>query len=536
MKACTIIIPSRNEEFIGITIQNILQNIEGDTNIIAVLDGYDTPIPDIPNDPRVEIIKLETSIGQRAATNLGCQHTDAKYIVKTDAHCAFDKGFDVKLMAKMQDNYTMIPIMYNLHAFDWVCPKGHRRYQGPSGVCKECGEPTVKDILWKEKRSPESTAFRFDNTMHFQYMGEYKHRQEYRDALAKDGLTDTMSIQGSFFMITRDKYKELDICDEKHGSWGQQGVEVACKTWLSGGRVVCNHDTWYSHMFRTQGGDFGFPYKLSGNQVARAREYSRELFKEGKWDKAIHPLSWLIEKFSPLPDWGESKGILYYTDNELDEEIMYKCQQQLLPIKKHHRIVSVSLKPVENFGDNIVYPAERGHLMMFKQILAGLKELKTDIVFFTEHDVLYHHSHFDFTPPKKDVFYYNTNVWRLRMSDGHAVRTDDCRQLSGLCAYRELLIDQFEKRVKYVEEHGYCNRVGFEPGTHNRIPELSGTSDRRESKYPNIDLRHGKNVTKSKWSPDQYRNKRFAEGWQETDNLPGWGHFKYLWKKIPRLM
>ncbi len=35
----------------------------------------------------------------------------------------------------------------------------------------------------------------------------------------------------------------------------------------------------------------------------RAREYSRDLWLNDKWDKAIHPLSWLIEKFAPVPDW-----------------------------------------------------------------------------------------------------------------------------------------------------------------------------------------------------------------------------------------
>lgn len=49
-----------------------------------------------------------------------------------------------------------------------------------------------------------------------------------------------------------------------YGSWGNQGIEVACKTWLSGGRVLVNHNTWYAHMFRTQGAEFGFPYPQSG--------------------------------------------------------------------------------------------------------------------------------------------------------------------------------------------------------------------------------------------------------------------------------
>jgi hypothetical protein len=106
-------------------------------------------------------------------------------------------------------------------------------------------------------------------------------------------------------MATRKKYWELNLCDEEFGSWGQQGTEVACKTWLSGGEVKVNKKTWYSHLFRTQGSDFGFPYPQSSRQIENARKRSRELFLNDKWPKAIHPFSWLLEKFKPIPDWTE---------------------------------------------------------------------------------------------------------------------------------------------------------------------------------------------------------------------------------------
>jgi hypothetical protein len=150
------------------------------------------------------------------------------------------------------------------------------------------------DIVWNPKRNPQSTAYRFDKDLHFQYWTEYKKRQS-------GDLVETMSIQGSCFLLTREKYFELDICDEAHGSWGQQGTEVACKTWLSGGRCIVNKKTWYAHMFRTQGGDFGFPYPNHG--IEQARKYSKDLWLNNKWDKAIHPLDWLVEKFAPVPDW-----------------------------------------------------------------------------------------------------------------------------------------------------------------------------------------------------------------------------------------
>ena len=152
------------------------------------------------------------------------------------------------------------------------------------------------DVVWRAKKSPNSTAYRFDKNLKFAYWSDYKKKQ-------KGDLVETMSLQGSCFMMTRDRYWELDICDEAHGSWGQQGTEVALKTWLSGGRVLVNKKTWYAHMFRTQGGDFGFPYPLTGKAVQKARDHSRILFVEGTWDKAKYPLQWLIDKFSPVPEW-----------------------------------------------------------------------------------------------------------------------------------------------------------------------------------------------------------------------------------------
>lgn len=288
--------------FLERTIRDILSSIRADTEIIAVLDG-EWADPGIPDNPRVTLIYHPESIGQRAAVNEAARLSSSKYIMKVDAHCTFEEGFDVKMLGCMEPDMTMIPVMRNLHAFDWVCPDGHRRYQSPSGPCSVCGKPTERDIVWIAKTNPASRAYRFDRNLHFQYWSDYKKRQT-------GDLVETMSIQGSCFLVTRDKYFELDLCDEKHGSWGQQGTEVACKTWLSGGRVIVNRKTWYAHLFRTQGGDFGFPYSNPGDAQERARIYSKWLWLGNNWCKAIHPLSWLIEKFAPVPDWEPEKEIV----------------------------------------------------------------------------------------------------------------------------------------------------------------------------------------------------------------------------------
>ena len=77
----SIIIPARGEEFLGRTIDDLLENIEGKTEIIAVLDGYrpDPPLEQI--DPRVTIIYNPESIGQRAASNQAARLSKAKYLM-----------------------------------------------------------------------------------------------------------------------------------------------------------------------------------------------------------------------------------------------------------------------------------------------------------------------------------------------------------------------------------------------------------------------------------------------------------------------
>jgi len=157
--------------------------------------------------------------------------------------------------------------------------------------------------MWIGKTNPQSTSYTFDTEPHFQYFEDWKHRPKYKEDKEKTGFTETMSLQGSCFMCTREKWWELELSDEKLGNWGNQGVEVACKTWLSGGRVLVNHKTWYAHMFRTQGGDFGFPWPVSGRDTQKTKNNVKSLFWESKYPKQKLPLSWLIEKFWPVPGW-----------------------------------------------------------------------------------------------------------------------------------------------------------------------------------------------------------------------------------------
>lgn len=517
MTDLSILIPARNEMFLRRTIEDILTNIEGDTEIIAVLDGAWAE-PPIPDHPRVTLVFHPSPIGQRAATNEAARLSSARYVMKVDAHCAFDRGFDVKLMADCQHDWTVIPRMYNLHAFDWVCTDcGGRTYQGPKR-CEKCqGENVEMDLVWKPRLNRRTDFARFDRDLHFQYWGAYERRPQ-----AQAEIADVMCFVGAAFFMERSRYFELGGLDEGHGSWGQMGVEISCKSWLSGGRQVVNKKTWFAHLFRTQPG-FGFPYPITHAEQEAARTYSRRLWQGNGWDRAVHPLRWLIDRFSPVPDWDTPrKGVVYYTDNRLDEAIAAPVRRQLDRAAAGMEVISVSLQPLD-WQRNIHLGLERGYLTMFRQILAGLEASMADIVFLCEHDVLYHPTHFDFTPPRRDVYYYNENVYKVDYQTGHALFYF-ARQTSGLCAYRELLVSHYRRRVALVERDGFSRRMGFEPGTHHRAERVDDIrAEGWMSEYPNIDIRHDQNLTPSRWKKEQFRDQRYTRGWLETESVPGWG-------------
>lgn len=218
-----------------------------------------------------------------------------------------------------------------------------------------------------------------------------------------------------------------------------------------------------------------------------------------------------------------TKGLVYYTDNRLEEKIFMACQKQLNRCMETHKfpIYSVSQKPID-FGINIVMNLERSILSMYKQILRGLTECKTDVIFLIEHDVLYHPSYFDFTPQKTDCFYYNHNMWHVSSGDGRAVHYLH-GDPSQMCAFRDLLLEHYGKVVAHVEKNGIRSSLGFCPPRGIPPEERAGTYEVYMSPVPNVDIRHADAVSRQRMDRSQFRSSRSCRGWTEADNVPGWG-------------
>lgn len=509
----SVIIPARNEIYLQRTIENILENAKGEIEIIAVLDGY-WPDPPIKDDKRVILIHHSESIGQRQSINEAARIARGEYIMKLDGHCAVDKGFDVKLAADCEHDWTVIPRMYNLDHETWL-PKKHKRtdymYIGMAG----------------------------DRLMRAEYFDKGLHQPD-----NDKPIDDIMCCMGPCFFMWKDRFWELGGMDEKHGSWGQMGVEVALKAWLSGGSLKVNKKTWFAHWFRGGGGP-GFPYSISGRDQERARRYSRDLWLNNKWPMQTRKFEWVLEKFTP-PGWGAKKTIIYLTDNTLDEKLAAKCREKLIEAAGDNPIISVSQKPVD-LGRNIcVGEIGRSWMSLQRQLLAGLEAAETKYVAIAEHDCLYTKEHFAWTPPRDDIFYYNANHYLVEWGGNHPELNgmyskwcDDRCALSQLICNREALIGCIKEKLDLIEKGITILRKLGEPGRpHDKVvrgaqvaasgskeylmPYLEGYLKKYtyaifKTDYANLDIRHKTNFTGPK------------RGKHRTYEIPYWGRFENLW-------
>lgn len=296
MDKVSIIIPARNEEYLEPTIKDLLRNAGGDIDILVGLDGY-LPEPQIiTNDARVRFFHFKEPIGQRAMINYLVRQSDAKYIMKLDAHCAVDEGFDVKLKQDCKYDWTVVPTMYNLD-INTFTPKWHK----------------ITNYMYIS--SPDS-----DKPFRPQYFEGKKKDEGRRQPKNDKMIDDVMCCMGCCWFMHKDRFLDQGGCDENHvGGWGQQSVEVSLKAWLSGGSLKVNKNTWFAHWFR---GDVGFPYEMPGSQVEKVREYSRDLWLNDKWPPATRKLQWVIDKFDP-PGWRE-KNMAEFTPEALQSHFYKK--------------------------------------------------------------------------------------------------------------------------------------------------------------------------------------------------------------------
>lgn len=282
MKKTSIIIPSRNEQFLPRTVDDIFAKATGDIEVIVVLDGY-WPNPILEDRPNLILIHRGQAQGMRPAINSAAAISKGDYLMKSDAHCMFAEGFDEVLQTDCDDDWVVVPRRYSLDAENWT-----RMDKGP--------------VDYHYLQCPLSSS---DGGLHG--MRWNKRRDERQDIL----IDDEMSSQGSCWFMSRRHFFDFlgGLSLEGYGDFIQEFQEIGMKTWLGGGQVKVNKKIWYGHLHK--GRRYGRGYKVSRSSWHHGCKYSADLWLNNRWEERVHDFKWLIKRFWPVPSWPEDYESLW---------------------------------------------------------------------------------------------------------------------------------------------------------------------------------------------------------------------------------
>lgn len=288
----SIIIPCYKDPYLQRTIDSLLKNAEGKIEVIPILDGYTPPKP-LKKDPRVKPVILSTNVGMRASINAGVKKAKGKFIMKCDAHCIFGEGYDKIMARNCAENWIMIP----------------RRY-------------SLDDINWKRDEKRPARDYHYltipmrNNGYGICMSNQEWLRRGYERRDPKYDIDDTMSFQGSCWFANRKYYLKhihpLNGSIDAYGPFGGEQTEIGLKYWLGGGANKVIKKTWYAHLSKQPrhyaAGLFDRHYKIN-KHTANSRTWTSKHWINNEEPNMIHPLSWLVEKFWPVPTWPEDKKL-----------------------------------------------------------------------------------------------------------------------------------------------------------------------------------------------------------------------------------
>jgi hypothetical protein len=434
------------------------------------------------------------AIGQRAATNLAAQHQHGALRDEARRALLVDEGFDVKLIAADEElgrpDVTQIPAQYNLHAFNWRCRAcGRETYQGPTPACV-CG-PDANEIGQGAAAVRRVRRLRSRRGLGAAAPAGARQRVGRPRVAGADRVLALRSraalpVLGQLPRSAgRRRASSSTSCraSARASSCGAIGSSSSAASTRRTGLGPVRHGDrlqvlaerrpphrQQAHVVRAPvphaGRRLRLPVPESERAVERARAHSRRLWIDGTWPGATRPLSWLLEKFAPVPDW--------------------TCSGR---------------------------SSRRS------------KRSTADVVFFCEHDVLYHPSHFTFTPPRRRHVLFQPATWRV---DARPVRRCSTTAIKSPASARSraLLLEHYRRRVAHVEAHGFDRAIGFEPSGNARSRALFGDVPVATwmSPAPNVDIKTKYCLTPGRWSQDQFRNKEHVSGL--ADEVPGWGSYE----------
>jgi glycosyltransferase involved in cell wall biosynthesis len=292
MSKLSVIIPSRGdatkqELFLGKTVDDIFNKAVGDVEVIVVLDGY-WPNPPLQDHDGLVVIHRGNPMGMRPAINAAVSIAKGEYLLKCDAHCMFAPGFDQVLKSDCDDNWVVIPGRYSLDPENWAIDnngKSRRDYH-------------YLDFPWPDKPH--------DAGMHGV---EWPQRSRERAGNPEYDIDDNMSFQGSCWFMHKSWFTDFlgGLHSEGYGTFSQEPQEIGNKTWLGGGAVKVNKRTWYAHLHK--GSRYGRMYSMGQQEIIAGHLWSSRHWMNNDEPGMIHPMSWLVELFWPLPGWPEDRSL-----------------------------------------------------------------------------------------------------------------------------------------------------------------------------------------------------------------------------------
>jgi glycosyltransferase involved in cell wall biosynthesis len=291
MDKVSIIIPSRNEEFLAKTVDDIFNKARGEIEVIVICDeNYQELAP----RPNLFVYQKEGKPGLRSAMNQAIDKATGKYIMKTDGHCMFGEGFDVILARDCKDDWVVIPRRYSLIPETWeVNPE----------------RPIIDYEYFVFPWRPDLRSVKTG--------GKWYQRAIDRKELMLD---EALAFQGSCWFTTKDHLRRIggfDITTSTGDEFVCESEELANKTWLSGGKVMVNKRTWYAHLHK---GSRGRGYFINKWPMRAQRLFHNDYWMHDKWPQQIHSMEWLIDKFSPIPGWPEDWKTNSSYENEYNKE------------------------------------------------------------------------------------------------------------------------------------------------------------------------------------------------------------------------
>ncbi len=281
----SILIPAYHEPYLGKTIESVLEKAEEDIEIIPILDGW-TPDYKLPDDKRIKPIYLSQNKGKRNALNIGLMNSSGKFIMELDAHCIVDQGFDKTLLSSIEDNWLVVPRRYSLDPQKWIKDdsRGIIDYHYLSFPIQNSWGLGFYARQW-DTLTRDKTDKKFD-------------------------IDDTMTIQASSWIANKNYFIKhiYPLDDTNYGPLAQDQQELVLKYWLKGGEVKVNKKTSYAHVAKRW-------YHYSQKVFSRLHKKDNVYINGNTWGtihwlkneepNLSHKFEWLIEKFSPVPEWDQ---------------------------------------------------------------------------------------------------------------------------------------------------------------------------------------------------------------------------------------